>query len=75
MEDQVHKPHRKSKDKKDKKQHTGGKLFLYTVPISDWRILTNIRAQPKGVFLRQPWQAPETSSEIARCRTLLCSLE
>lgn len=28
MEDQAHKPHRKSKEKKEKKQHTGGKWFL-----------------------------------------------
>jgi hypothetical protein len=30
MEDQVHKPHRKSKDRKEKKQHTGG-LFPCTI--------------------------------------------
>ncbi|QGI77605.1 unnamed protein product [Fusarium fujikuroi] len=35
MEDQVHKPHRKSKDKKDKKQHTGErnpKAFSFANP-------------------------------------------
>lgn len=27
MEDQAHKPHRKSKEKKEKNKHTGGKCF------------------------------------------------
>ncbi|UZP45537.1 hypothetical protein NXS19_013349 [Fusarium pseudograminearum] len=35
MEDQVHKPHRKSKDRKEKKQHTGErnpKAFSFANP-------------------------------------------
>ena len=41
MEDQVHKPHRKSnKDKKDKKEHTGGKLLCSILVFCDRRILT-----------------------------------
>lgn len=40
MEDQVHKPHRKSKDRKEKKQNTGGKLLLSVYLDCDRRMLT-----------------------------------
>jgi hypothetical protein len=39
MEDQVHKPHRKSKDRKEKKEHTGGKFSLLLIAICDRRML------------------------------------
>lgn len=35
--EQLHKPHRKSKEKKDKKKHTGGKQYPSIEPVHDSR--------------------------------------
>lgn len=51
MEDQVHKPHRKSKDRKEKKEHTGGEFSLLLIAICDRRMLTLLQSAIQRPFL------------------------